>query len=257
MGMALLHIVQERENKRKFHMGYRRNKHLFLAIFLNVLLVVLLRNNIEQMGKYNEYRQMELTDSRYRNKFFSEEMWEVSRWISEDGKALLHNVEREIVYFPVPESAKDPFLTVSFVDTWQAERNYQGKRGHEGTDIMAGENVRGVYPVVSMTDGTVANMGWLERGGYRIGINSDSGTYYYYAHLDSYADLKEGDKVKAGQLLGYMGDSGYGPEGTRGQFAVHLHVGIYIYRDGEEISLNPYYVLSKLEERKLKYAYSQ
>lgn len=38
----------------------------------------------------------------------------------------------------------------------------------------------------------------------------------------------EGDQVRAGDLLGYMGDSGYGPEGTTGQFPVHLHVGIYM-----------------------------
>ena len=53
-----------------------------------------------------------------------------------------------------------------------------------------------------------------------------------------------------------MGDSGYGEEGTRGQFAVHLHVGIYIYINDEEISVNPYYVLQSLENKKLKYAYS-
>ena len=53
-----------------------------------------------------------------------------------------------------------------------------------------------------------------------------------------------------------MGDSGYGPEGTRGKFDVHLHVGIYVYQEGEEISLNPYYVLQTLEDRRLRYEYS-
>ena len=120
---------------------------------------------------------------------------------------------------------------------------------------MASINERGIYPVVSMTDGTVTNLGWLEKGGYRIGITSESGTYYYYAHLDSYAGISEGEQVIAGELLGYMGDSGYGPEGTKGKFAVHLHVGIYSYKDGEEISVNPYYVLRSLENKKLKYAY--
>lgn len=120
---------------------------------------------------------------------------------------------------------------------------------------MAAENKRGLYPVVSVSDGTVKNKGWLEKGGWRIGIISDSGTYYYYAHLDSYTNLKIGDYVRAGELLGYMGDSGYGAEGTVGQFPVHLHFGIYFYENGKEISVNPYEVLLFLENKKLIYLY--
>ncbi len=121
---------------------------------------------------------------------------------------------------------------------------------------MASENKRGLYPVVSMTDGVITNLGWLEKGGYRIGITTEAGTYYYYAHLDSYANIEEGMEVKAGELLGYMGDSGYGEEGTTGKFDVHLHVGIYFYEDGSEVSVNPYHLLKFLENNKLKYAYS-
>ena len=106
-----------------------------------------------------------------------------------------------------------------------------------------------------MTDGVVTNLGWLEKGGYRVGITSDSGTYYYYAHLESYSNINEGERVKAGELLGFMGDSGYGPEGTTGNFAVHLHVGIYFYENGNEVSVNPYYVLKYLESKKLKYVF--
>ena len=43
---------------------------------------------------------------------------------------------------------------------------------HEGCDIMAGNNERGYFPIVSMTDGVVERIGWLEKGGYRIGIRS-------------------------------------------------------------------------------------
>ena len=167
----------------------------------------------------------------------------------------MQNVEKEALYFPIPESDVDKSLKVSFVDTWHMERNYGGKRVHEGTDIMAAENKRGLYPVVSVSDGTVKNKGWLEKGGWRIGIISDSSTYYYYAHLDSYTNLKIGDYVRAGELLGYMGDSGYGAEGTVGQFPVHLHFGIYFYENGKEISVNPYEVLLFLENKKLIYSY--
>ena len=54
---------------------------------------------------------------------------------------------------------------------------------------MAEKNTPGYYPVVSMTDGVVTEKGWLEKGGWRIGITAPTGAYFYYAHLDSYAEL--------------------------------------------------------------------
>lgn len=62
--------------------------------------------------------------------------------------------------------------------------------------------------------------------------------------------------MKAGDLLGFMGDTGYGTEGTTGMFPVHLHLGIYLYQDNKEISVNPYWILQYLEEHKVKCAYS-
>lgn len=111
----------------------------------------------------------------------------------------------DVKYFPIPQSLDDTEDKISYVDSWMFERNYGGKRGHEGTDIMAEKNMPGYYPVVSMTDGVVTEKGWLEKGGWRIGITAPTGAYFYYAHLDSYAELEKGDPVKAGDLLGYMG----------------------------------------------------
>lgn len=158
----------------------------------------------------------------------------------------------DVKYFPIAESTSDPKLTVSYANSWMGERTYGGKRGHEGCDLMANKNERGLYPILSMTDGIVEKKGWLEKGGYRIGIKAPGGAYFYYAHLDSYADIKVGDEVKAGDILGFMGDSGYGPEGTVGQFAVHLHLGIYIYPNDMETSVNPYWVLRYIEKSKVK-----
>ena len=157
----------------------------------------------------------------------------------------------DIRYFPVPESPKHPQYQVSFVDSWMGERTYGGKRGHEGCDLMASKDIPGLYPVVSMTDGVVSARGWLEKGGYRIGITAPSGAYFYYAHLDSYGSYQEGDEVKAGDIIGFMGNTGYGPEGTKGMFATHLHLGIYLYPDGEETSYNPYWILRLAGEKKL------
>ena len=138
----------------------------------------------------------------------------------------------------------------TYEDSWLFERSFGGERHHEGCDLMPPENRRDFYPVRSMTDGVVEKIGWLTLGGWRIGIRSFRGGYFYYAHLSSYArDFQEGDLVSAGDLLGYMGDSGYGPEGTTEKFDVHLHVGIYIEgKNQEEISVNPYWPLRYLEE---------
>ena len=128
----------------------------------------------------------------------------------------------------------------------------------EGCDIMGTERPRGYYPVVSMSDGVVEKVGWLEKGGWRIGIRAPGGAYLYYAHLYGYSrEWQEGDAVKAGELLGFMGDTGYSTvEGTTGNFEVHLHVGIYMKTDHEdEMSINPYWVLKYLQKYRLKYSY--
>lgn len=170
--------------------------------------------------------------------------------------AQCRGIWNDVVYFPIPEPSNNIDAGVSYVDSWMFPRNYGGKRGHEGTDIMADKNERGYYPVVSMTDGVVRHKGWLEQGGWRLGIVSPSGTYFYYAHMASYADIEEGDTVQAGDLLGYMGDTGYSTvEGTTGNFPVHLHVGIYLFHKEEELSVNPYWVLRYVENNKIKCVY--
>ena len=74
---------------------------------------------------------------------------------------------------------------------------------------MTSNNKPGYFPAVSICDGTIEKMGWLELGGYRIGIRSTHGAYLYYAHLDSYRKgLAVGDMVKAGDILGYLGNTG-------------------------------------------------
>lgn len=164
----------------------------------------------------------------------------------------------DLKYFPVPASTKGDTPSVTYENGWKDKRTYGGERNHEGCDIMGIQKERGYYPVVSISDGVIEKIGWLEQGGWRIGVRTASGAYIYYAHLYAYAgELKEGDKVYAGQLLGYMGDSGYGKtENTVGNFAVHLHLGIYIKTDHyEELSLNPYWILKYLEKHTLKYEY--
>ena len=179
------------------------------------------------------------------------------RWERADGwsEYLLacQAVWDDLVYFPVAEFPDSSGLRVSFENSWMFERSYGGERAHEGTDIMPSVNENGVFPVISMTDGVIENKGWLELGGWRLGIRAPHGAYFYYAHLDSYAEIEVGDQVKAGDLLGFMGDTGYGTtEGTRGKFPVHLHLGIYLIHNGKEVSVNPYAPLRYVEEKKIQ-----
>lgn len=166
--------------------------------------------------------------------------------------AYLEAVFLDMKYFPVGEIANLPSAGYSYTDSWHSARNYGGERSHEGCDIMAAYNRRGIYPVYSATDGRIENIGWLKLGGYRIGIRSSSGAYYYYAHLSEYAkEFQPGEEIKAGTLLGFMGDSGYGEvPGTTGMFDVHLHFGIYFNdENGKEFAINPYPALVFCEHR--------
>lgn len=176
----------------------------------------------------------------------------VKRYHKEDFDTIAgytYAVWNDLERFPVGEVASNPAAAVTFADSWMQSRTFGGDRGHEGCDIMATVNERGIYPIYSMTDGIVENIGWLRLGGYRIGIRSVSGAYFYYAHLAEYAkEFEVGEQVKAGTLLGFMGDTGYSDTpGTTGNFAVHLHLGIYLNdTSGAEFSVNSYPMLRYL-----------
>lgn len=161
----------------------------------------------------------------------------------------------DVRYFPVAASMNHPDATVAFDDSWMQSRTFGGNRGHEGCDIMASVNTRGYYPIVSVSDGVIEKIGWLPQGGYRLGIRSPHGAYFYYAHLYDYVrDFVPGEPVTAGEIIGFMGDSGYSKvEGTVGNFDVHLHFGIYLNdENGKEFSVNSYSVLKMLEKKKYR-----
>lgn len=95
---------------------------------------------------------------------------------------------------------------------------------HQGIDIYA---ERG-SPVVSIVPGMVENAGWTFYSGWRVGVRGDDGRYYFYAHLlrSLAPGAVVGARVSAGQALGHLGSSGYGPEGTSEEFPPHLHFGL-------------------------------
>jgi murein DD-endopeptidase MepM/ murein hydrolase activator NlpD len=94
------------------------------------------------------------------------------------------------------------------------------RRQHEAIDILAPRNT----PVIAVEDGTVAKLFESKAGGLTL-YQFDPGQQYsyYYAHLERYANgLKEGDHIRRGQVLGYVGTSGNAPKDTP-----HLHFAVY------------------------------
>ena len=142
---------------------------LFSVLFQHKIYEAALEKRISAEGTENE---------EFRAEFYSDAMRKDRELLSESCLSFLSAVEQDIRYFPIPLSEADASLGTSYVDSWMGEREYKGKGFHEGTDIMADKNERGIYPVISISDGTITNLGWLEKGGYRIGITSPSGAYF-------------------------------------------------------------------------------
>ncbi|MCL1990126.1 MAG: M23 family metallopeptidase [Defluviitaleaceae bacterium] len=133
----------------------------------------------------------------------------------------------------------------SFSNGYGAARGWGGRRSHEGIDIFAGYGV----PVTSTSYGIVEIVGWNEYGGYRVGIRDIYNTYQYYAHLQGFAEgIEEGAIVEPGQVIGSVGSTGYGPEGTSGKFDPHLHFGLYKFDGRKEWAFNPYPHLLRWEQ---------
>ena len=118
----------------------------------------------------------------------------------------------------------------SHSDDFGVARSFGFKRKHLGHDMMGSLGT----PVVAVEGGIVEAMGWNRYGGWRIGIRSfDNKRYYYYAHLQKDTPfapgLSEGDIVQAGDLIGFMGRTGYSDkENVNNIETVHLHFGIQL-----------------------------
>lgn len=118
-------------------------------------------------------------------------------------------------------------------DDFGSSRSFGYKRKHLGHDIMA---LTGT-PVIAIESGIIEAMGWNKYGGWRIGIRSfDKKRYYYYAHLRKnypyVKTLRQGQKVTAGDVIGYVGRTGYSSiENVNNIEQSHLHVGLQIIFD--------------------------
>lgn len=120
-----------------------------------------------------------------------------------------------------------------YTDTWGQARS-EG-RSHEGTDVMG---ARGLA-LYATNDGVISKVSTGGRlGGNAIYVKMSNGTYFYYAHLDSFASgMAAGVPVKAGQVIGYVGSTGN--VGTP-----HLHFEVH---PNGGAAINPYAILKAVD----------
>ena len=149
------------------------------------------------------------------------------------GKVPAAELKDRNLLIPV-EGVKRDQLTRTFTE------QRSGGRTHEAIDILAPMNT----PVVAVEDGVVARLFYSKAGGITIYQFDPSERFcYYYAHLNRYADgLREGDRVKKGQVIGYVGVSGNAPKNTP-----HLHFAVFRLTDAkrwwEGSPVDPYDIL--------------
>jgi murein DD-endopeptidase MepM/ murein hydrolase activator NlpD len=118
-------------------------------------------------------------------------------------------------------------------DDFGNSRSYGFRRVHLGNDLMGSIG----SPIIAVESGTIEALGWNQYGGWRIGIRSfDKKRYYYFAHLRKdhpyCKDLKVGDTVYAGDVIGYLGRTGYSTkENVNNIDTAHLHFGMQLIFD--------------------------
>ncbi len=131
-------------------------------------------------------------------------------------------------YFPLARG-----FDYTHYDDFGVGRSYGYQRKHLGHDMMGLVGT----PIMAIESGVVEALGWNQYGGWRIGIRSfDGKRYYYYAHLRQnypYAEgLAEGSVVTAGDVIGYMGHTGYSTKENVNNIEVtHLHWGLQLIFD--------------------------
>ena len=146
----------------------------------------------------------------------------------------------------------------SHCDDFGVGRSFGFARKHLGHDLMGSPGT----PIIAVEGGVVEAMGWYRYGGWRIGIRSfDGRRYYYYAHLQKdhpFAEgLAVGDQVQAGDVIGFMGRTGYSDkENVNNIETVHLHFGMQlIFEENQkeclsEIWIDVYDIVKLLESHR-------
>jgi murein DD-endopeptidase MepM/ murein hydrolase activator NlpD len=121
---------------------------------------------------------------------------------------------------------------VSFTDSWGDPRS--GGRAHKGVDMIAARNT----PLVAIFSGRIQRLTSGSLSGLALYLRADNGDQFFYAHLESYADITVGQSVAEGEVIGYNGSSGNAPD-----HLPHLH---FEYHPGGGSAVNPYPLVRSL-----------
>lgn len=137
--------------------------------------------------------------------------------------------ETDYVMPDVPEAYLDamgkPLEWTRFYDRWYQGRS-RNTRKHTGLDMHSPANAE----IYSCTDGTVLYIGYDDVAGYYVIVLDDAGYEYHYYHMIRETDfLEEGQRVKTGELIGHVGNTG-------NSAVNHLHLGL-ITPDSEYVRL--------------------
>ena len=154
---------------------------------------------------------------------------------SDDGTTCFKDKYGIKAFLPIAKN-----YSFNHYDDFGASRSYGFKRTHLGNDLMGSIGT----PIIAVESGTVYHLGWNQYGGWRIGIRSfDGKRYYYYAHLRKdhpyVSGLVEGATVTAGDVIGYLGMTGYSiKENVNNINVPHLHFGMQLIFDESQIEGN-------------------
>lgn len=146
----------------------------------------------------------------------------------QDGKKVFEKKYGLKAFLPLAKN-----FPYSDYDDFGVSRSYGYRRQHLGHDMMGQVGT----PVIAIESGYVEAIGWNQYGGWRLGIRSfDGKRYYYYAHLRKNfpytKTLKAGSVVTAGDVIGYMGRTGYSrTENVNNIETSHLHWGLQLIFD--------------------------
>ena len=215
------------------------------------------------ISKLNEgYSMSELTkDMKYYNYYYESYSAILAEFIGEyeievsndDGTKSFQKKYGIKAFLPIAKN-----YGFSHYDDFGKSRSYGFKRTHLGNDLMGSIGT----PIIAVESGVVEACGWNQYGGWRIGIRSfDSKRYYYYAHLRKdhpYAEnIEEGHIVKAGDVIGYLGMTGYSiKENVNNINVPHLHFGMQLIfdpsqEDGKnEIWIDVYSIIEFLQKNR-------
>ena len=172
---------------------------------------------------------------------------------NEDGSKSFQDKYGLKAFLPIAKN-----YSFSHYDDFGNSRSYGFKRTHLGNDLMGSIGT----PIIAVESGIIENLGWNQYGGWRIGIRSfDTKRYYYYAHLRKnhpYSEgLEVGMTVKAGDVIGYLGMTGYSVKENVNNINVpHLHFGMQLIFDESqvdspnEIWIDVYHIIEFLQKNR-------